>query len=584
MRDDVKKYKEFSRRTFLIGAVQGALIAALASRFYYLQITNRNKYSLLSENNRIRVRTIAPARGIVVDRDNVVLIDNAPSYNLVIDSEDLDHAEEIISRVEKILSRSIFSSAIERARKAAIAQKASLILIQDIGWKDVVRIELQLDPIGAEIRKSFGRSYPFAEILGHLTGYVAKPSLTDEKENGHNFGPDFFIGKNGVEKVFESDIRGIPEVRKLEVTATGRVERTISIQESTPGKNLVLSVSSSVQSIVREQMKEVAAGTAVVMNPDNGEVLALYSWPSYDPNEFVNGVSSVYWKKLLGDPGKPLINKAILGNYPPGSIFKLVVALAALKYGIDPQQKVLCTGEYRVGSRICHCWKKGGHGYVDLLDAIAMSCNVYFYINGSRIGIDNIAGMARMLGLGEKSGIQLPYENAGLMPDAAWKRRKTGKPWRIGDTINASIGQGYVLVTPIQLANMASRLISGREIRPGLLTNNKDNAFPRISGVEDADRALVLEGMKGVFSNPSGSGHLYNPVASGLEIAGKTSTAQVISQRSDVSASNREHGVFLGFAPYSSPKYVVSIIVEHGGWGSKSALPIGVGILKALLL
>jgi penicillin-binding protein 2 len=422
------------------------------------------------------------------------------------------------------------------------------------------------------------RFYTNGIKTAHLTGYIGSPTESDlAKFPSLNYN-DFVIGKNGVEKVLDEALRGYPGVKKIEVDALGTQIRELSNTPPIPGKTLKLSIDLELQDYISEVLG-TNAGTVVVLNIKTGELLALYSSPSYDPNLFIGGISTQDWEALVSNPNTPLINKAISSAYPPGSTFKLVTAAAALEYGIPADYKVFCNGQHKVGNRIFHCNRKSGHGYVDIKFAIAQSCNVYFYTVAEKIGMKNLAKAAHALGLGSKTDIELPYEAKGNIPEPTWKILKFRQNWTLGDTVNASIGQGFILTTPIQLAVMAANIASGKQVKPTILYQETPQNFQDLSF--DARHISTLKlGMFMVFNHHQGNGYKGRINDPSFQLCGKTGTAQVISSRVAKKKHHVDHGLFMGFAPYHDPTYAISVIIEHGSWGAGSALPIAKMILN----
>ncbi len=576
-RIDIKrKNQKFSRRVFLLFCMQAVLHSVLGINIYKLQIQSGSKYNVLADKNRIRVSILPPPRGFIVDSKNEILVTNAFSYDVLLDNNMLDHIDVVLTELNYLCDPSILIFKDEQMMLAkaqeAKRKNASLLICKNVQWNDITKIESNVKINGiVRISHEYKRQYIYGASLGHITGYVGMPSKYElEKSSIPNYN-DFMVGRNGIENSCNEQLQGVPGVQKVEVDALNRVVREISNKSSIQGDSVALSIDMSLQQKIIDITSD-NKGIYVVLNIITGEVLAMHSQTGYDPNFFTSSIKRDAWNSIINNPEKPLINKSISANYPPGSIFKIVTLLSILKRGLQ-NETIFCSGEYKIGNRIFHCWKKGGHGSVNIYNALQCSCNIYFATQGIKVGIENIAAMARNIGLGDKTGIELPYEVGGLIPDKAWKYNRYKKPWTIGDTVNVTIGQGYVLTTPIQLIVMAARIASGLMVVPTILRNVQNNiSFERIHGVSDAHLQVVRKCMYDVMCKRHDDG---------LEIAGKTSTAQVISRR-DAKGKFKDHAMFAGFAPYHTPKYAVVSIVENAGWGADTALPITQKIFQTL--
>jgi penicillin-binding protein 2 len=470
----------------------------------------------------------------------------------------------------------------------------------DLEWDDVARIEVNAPDLpGLMIDVGQGRHYPFGREAAHVLGYVAAVSEAEQGSGDPLLQlPGFRVGKSGVEKVYDLALRGRGGTSQVEVNAVGRVIRELEREEGQPGAELFLTIDLELQRMAAARVAGESAAV-VVLDVRTGDVLALVSSPSFDPNAFNRGLTGAEWRDLTTDPRGPLINKVIAGQYAPGSTFKIAVTLAALERGtITPATRVFCPGQMELGDAKFHCWKKGGHGSLDLYGALKHSCDVYFYEVARRTGIDRIAAMARRLGLGERMDIDLPGERAGLMPSREWKLATIGQPWQVGETIITGIGQGYILVTPLQLAVMTARVANGgvavvprltRDALAGREGAAQDEPFPSL-GLTPAYVQLVRDAMNAVCNEPGGTAFGSRIREAGLEMAGKTGTVQVrriskaereqgVKKNEDLPWEERDHALFVGFAPVASPRYAVAVVVEHGGGGSKVAAPIARDVL-----
>lgn len=594
------RVKGFSRRAALLGGGQALLFSALVGRLYYLQVIESNRYVMLAEDNRISLRLLSPPRGRIVDRYGEPMALNQLNYRVVLISELTPNLEATLSSLESVLPIS------ERERRRIlreVGRKRSFVPVtirENLDWDDVARIEVNAPSLpGVSIEVGQSRYYPFAEAAGHVLGYVAAVSEEEQGDDPLLELPGFRIGKNGIEKKYDLALRGKAGTSHIEVDALGRVIRELERDEGQPGQELVLTIDSGLQNFIVRRLGGLSAA-AVVMDALSGEVLALLSTPGFDPNAFNKGLSEEAWRDLVSNSKGPLINKSISGQYAPGSTFKMMVALAALESGIiSPDQRFFCEGYVELGDSRFHCWRKKGHGWMDMVSALQQSCDVYFYEVARRTGIDRISEMARRFGMGVKLGIDLPSERDGLMPTRDWKLAVIGSSWQLGETLVAGIGQGYVLSTPLQLAVMMARLINGGvAVKPYVTHDLVDGesalqrpepVFPALD-VSSASLAVVKKGMDAVTNTPMGTAFRARIKEKGKEMGGKTGTSQVrrISKRERESGvlknrerpwEERDHALFVGYAPTQNPRYVISVVVEHGGGGSKVAAPVARDIL-----
>jgi penicillin-binding protein 2 len=590
---DIRKNKIFNRRAFIIGACQSSVSLALVTKLGYLQLVRHNKYSIQSDRNRIKPIINPAPRGIILDRNGVALAKNNNNYRLFLFIEKKGNAKQLIDTLSEVLlldseTAKNFLTKIQNGRKNTI-----ISLIDNIAWDDLARIESNIYRLpGVSIESGVTRFYPFPLETAHFLGYVSLPSEKEVGENEQNLfmHPDFRVGKAGIERSFDEILRGNYGVKYVEVDAIGTQIRTLSAKNYDEGSRLRLTIDARIQQFTTEKIKDEVA-SVVLLDIKTGEVISYASSPSFDPNNFVEGVSRQYWQGLNDDPKKPLNNKPISALYPPGSIFKLMVALSALENGVNPEVRINCNGSYQSGKRSFHCWKEGGHGSVNMLDAITQSCNVFFFTIANRLGINKISEMASRFGYGEKLDISLYGAKSGLVPSEEWKQKNYGVAWSGGDTLNTAIGQGFVLATPLQMALVTARIANGGiPIKPYLVKNkNIETQFDELKSsplVELKHINLIKEGMRRVVNDPRGTAFLKRIEVSEFEMAGKTGTSQVISKREDemskaeiAKKTNQNHGVFVGFAPVLDPKYAISIVVEHGKSGSSSAAPIGRDIL-----
>ncbi len=587
MRDEVYKYKTFGRRSIVLGGIKLVLLSLIAGRYYYLQMKNSEKYKTLSENNRIKVIVIPALRGHLLDRHGNDIANNTVFYRLGLDSHEIKNLGEIIPKVENVLGRPLkLSKELIEKRIIKKSKNEPLIIEDSLNWEEVSKVSLNnhllpnIDVIEAPVR-----CYPFKEAFAHITGYIGSPTEDEIEILDLPTFNELKIGKSGVEKIFDETLRGYPGLRKTEVDVKGTYIRELSKDSPVSGNKLTLTIDADIQKFVYDIMKErKAEGAVVVLDAKTGGVIAMHSSPSFDPNEFVDGVSKDYWETITNNPNNPLINQVVSNPYPPGSTFKIVTAMAALRSGkMTPSRTHTCTGVHYVGSKPFKCWKTGGHGTLNLEQAIQRSCNPYFYSAGQLIGPQIIADTARLLGYGSKTDIELPFEHAGLIPDPKWKQNRYKMEWYMGDTINTSIGQGYVLVTPLQLAVMTARIVTGKRVQPTLIYTEKPVELESL-GIAEEHIKVIREGMRKVTNEAGGTAFAHNMSYKDFIVGGKTGTAQVAALKFKHAAHKfMHHGLFTSFGPVDDPQYVVSVIVAHGEAGAKTAAPIAKQIYLKLL-
>lgn len=594
----------FTRRAFVIGAGQMGLLCVLGARLAWLQIAQGPQYKTMAENNRINVKLLSPPRGQIVDRFGVPLAINNQDYRVILvpeQTEDMKKALQKLSGMIKLDDRQI-QKVINLVKKSA---KFTPIEVRDnLKWEEVATIEVNLTDLpGISTEVGEIRTYPFGDATAHMIGYVGAVSKGDLSENDPLLKqPGFRIGKTGIEKALDNDLRGSAGRSEMEVNVVGREVRELRHNAPTTGKRVTLTIDADLQFNMQQRLVATKSASAVIMDVHDGSMYALCSFPSFDPNHFTRGITAERWEELLADPAFPLTNKAIAGQYPPGSTFKMITALAALEAGVVTEHTTaFCPGHFDLGRDKFHCWKKGGHGTVGLLEALAQSCDTYFYKLAIDLGIDRLAEMARRFGLGEKFGFELSEERPGLVPDRAWKRGQYGESWHPGETIVASIGQGYYLATPLQLAVMTARLVNGGyAIRPNIVAYVGDTpripeSYPKIQ-VNQRYLDLVCEGMDRVVNAPRGTAlgsRLKHPDVVDMGMGGKTGTAQVkriTKQERALGIKNetlpwrfRHHALFVGYAPLHNPRYACAVVVEHGGGGSSAAAPVARDLLTMTL-
>ena len=601
MQRDNERHKHFSRRAVMLAGGKAVLISALVGRMYFLQVIESKRYKTLADENRVNFRLLAPLRGRIVDRFGVPIADNQQNYRVLLIPEQTDNIAITLLRLGRLIP---ISKSEKKHIMREIRRKRSFVpvtLRENLSWEDVARIEVNTPDLpGIIIDVGQSRFYPYALETAHVLGYVAAVSEGEATGDPLLELPGFRIGKSGIEKVYDRSLRGTSGNLQVEVNAFGRVIRELERNEGQPGTRLQLTIDTELQKLASEKLRS-ESGSVVVMDIHSGDVLAMVSTPGFDPNAFNKGLSTAEWNALISNDRSPLINKSIGGHYAPGSTFKMVVALAALEKGvISSESEVFCTGETKLGNATFHCWKRGGHGNTKLKKGISQSCDIFFYEIAKRTGIERIAEMARRLGLGSRLGLDLPGEKPGLIPTSEWKKVVTGTPWQQGETLLAGIGQGYVLTTPLQLAVMTARLVNGGVAVTPRLTDDiistdsagrKNKEENKDIGLIPAHLALVRDAMNTAVNVPGGTAfrsRIKNPE---FRMGGKTGTAQVrriskleretrVLKNSELPWKVRDHALFVGFAPVDSPRYAISVVVEHGGGGSKVAAPIARDVLE----
>ncbi len=599
---DADKQKAFTRRAAIIGGGQLSLFAVLAGRMYYLQVIESQEYEILAEENRVNVRLLPPLRGEIVDRFGEKLASNRQNFRVVLIPEQTDDVTATLDKLEEIVPIT------ERTRKRIlreVKQKRGFVpltVAENLEWETFAEINIQTPDLpGLQPEVGDTRHYPYGEDLAHVVGYVA--AVTDKDLKGRRDPllqlPGFRVGRSGVERMLESELRGRAGNSRVEVNAFGRVIRELAKDPGTPGDEVVLTLDMDIQGYATERVRGESA-SVVVMDVITGELVAIVSAPGFDPNLFNIGLSQAEWDGLTNNELNPLVNKTLAGQYPPGSTYKMIVALAALESGaITAERLITCTGKVKLGSHEFHCWKRGGHGPVSLVQAIKQSCNVFFYETGKRVGIDKIEEMSRRFGLGDEVAIDMAGEKPGMVPSRGWKRATTGIAWQQGETLNASIGQGYVLVTPLQLAVMSARIANGGQgVRPWLVRSvgGRQRTPPQIvpMGINPRHLQLVQAGMNAVVNVPGGTAFRSRLPLEGKSMAGKTGTALVrritreerargVTKNSDLPWKYRDHALFVGYGPVENPRYSISVIVDHGGGGSSAAAPVAKDIMTRVL-
>mgnify|MGYP002777054973 CR=1 FL=1 len=583
----------FSRRMLLVGGAQALFGGALLARLGYLSVSQNEHYTLLAEDNRVQLIVVPPRRGWIVDRSGKPLAINRSDFRVDLIPDQLERPTETLRLLASLLD--LEADEIDRIIRELKAARGfqPIQVAENVPYDKYAAVTVRLPELpGVQPQRGFSRFYPAGPAVGHLIGYVGAASAKEyeaENKNPLLVTPGFKIGKEGLEETLEPRLRGIPGGQRVEVTARGKLVRELTPKPDRSGQTVQLAIDADLQEYTARRMGE-ESGSAVILDCLTGDILAMVSMPAYDPNSFSDGIGRVEWAAMSDDPRQPLRNKVLNSLYPPGSTIKPMGALAILKHGIDPSERVHCPGGYRLGNRFFRCL--GRHGSVDMRRAIAKSCNTYFYAMGHRLGYDRIAPTARMLGLGEKFDLPVVSQSFGTVPDSAWKKKKfetnrriVERPdWTASDSLNASIGQGFLIVNPLQLAVMAARIASGRDVAPALVGRH-DKPAPLLD-LDPKHLETVRGGMWEVVNGDGTAGASRLPFPD-IQMSGKTGTAQVRriagGQRGQGGDwKYRDHGLFVFFAPSDKPRYAGAVVIEHGMGGARAAAPVAKDALTFL--
>ncbi len=565
----------FDRRAVVIGGIQGGVGVLLAARMGYLAIAENEKYRLESESNRVNLTLIPPRRGWILDRNGAPLASNRADFRVDVIPDRLSDPEAMIDRIGDLLALEPDRIADLKAEVTSSRGFAPVEVASGLDYEQFAALSVRLpDMQGVVPQRGFSRFYPTASSVGHLIGYVG-PASAEEYEEDRNpilITPGYKIGKDGLEKQFEQELRGTPGARRVEVTAGGRIVRDLETRDDIQGNPVRLTIDGPLQDYAARRIG-LESGSVVVMDCETGDLLCMASMPSFDPNSFSDGIGSVEYAMLREDQRVPLRNKVLKGLYPPGSTVKPMHCMSFLKSGIDPNETIVCGGGRRIGNRFFRC--HSNHGVVDMNKAIAQSCDSYFYHFAQQVGFDSVASFAKEMGLGQEYPLPVTSQFYGTVPDPQWKFNKFGRDWQPFDTVNASIGQGYYLTSPLQLAVMSARLATGRELSPRLII---DDARPQFTSYNFRSEEIdyIRQAMSDVVNGAGTARRAQLPI-DGIQMAGKTGTAQVVSLSVSDGRSGpwkfRDHGLFTFFAPTENPRYAGAVVIEHGG-GSGSAYPI----------
>ncbi len=608
---DPEKKEVVSRRAAIIGGGFGLLLAGIGARLFQLQIVEHGKYQRLAQENQFNTRIIAPLRGEIVDRFGATLASNRQNFRLLLLPNEVSDVENALARIRALVpiaddKHDRLLREIRRTRGNAAVE-----VVNNLEWDDFSKLNFELPYLpGAHPEVSETRNYPLGNATAFVVGYVGAVTDRDlgapENENQQLLlrQPGFKVGRDGLERTYDRELRGVSGAMDVKVNAHGRVIEEIedSIRPPEQGETLGLTIDADLQLAAMKALEGESA-SAVVVDIETGDILVLASTPAFDPNIFTKGIPSDLWRELNESPYKPLLNKPLGGIYPPGSTFKMVSAIAAMRSGIDPSFRVRCNGKFWFGNRFFHCWKKEGHGTVDMRNSLKVSCDTFYYTVATQIDVDIIADTARKLGLDQTFELGIPGQHSGVIPDRAWKRRfYAGAPenqkWFPGETLSVVIGQGSVSTTPLQLAVMAARLASGREVRPRMVRFRGDLELPIANAarldIPEEYLQLAREGMYAVVNEPGGTAGRSALDNKEWKLAGKTGTSQVyritneerargLTKPEDLPWARRDHALFVCFAPYDAPRYACAVVVEHGIGGARMAGPKAKEIMTAVM-
>jgi len=565
---------------YIVVLISGIMIF----RLWNLQILKGNEYKKIDERNRLRVLNILPPRGIIYDRNNRALVKNVPSFDITVVKEDIPKDPETLDELGRLIGMKK-EEIVAMIERKPVKPFESLTLKEDVSFAEVAKVEARkVDFPGLQINVVGGREYMYGHSASHVLGYIGNLSIEQLRDPHYSdVPPESVIGQFGIEKIYDRNLRGIAGKKVIEVDVMGRIMQVVRIQRPIKGQNIRLTIDINLQVEAEKRLRD-KTGAVVALVPDTGEVLVLASSPAFDPNLFVRGIRSRDWKKLISDRRKPLLNRAIQSQYPPGSTFKIITAITALEEGlVSENTEYYCNGSLYFG-RVFRCWKWAGHEHVQLQKALVESCDVYFYEIAKELDIDTLAQYAFGYGLGRPTGVELEGEAKGIVPTSGWKRETRKDRWYTGETLNTVIGQGYLSTTPIQMARVMATIVNGGKLyRPYLFMESGSGAKAEgVVKIRPENTELIKKALSGVVKDKKGTGrHAYSELVS---IGGKTGTTQVvggIDRGDDVPDKYKDHAWFLGYAPADRPSIAVAVFIEHGGQGSLSAAPIAKDIIEA---
>ena len=590
MRRSIELHKNISRRAMIIGGVKTIAMAGLFSRLYYLQFIKSSSYKTRAEDNRIKVQMVAPSRGLIVDRNMRVMVRNETYYRLMIEKvRDKKASNNTLTKISSLINLPLPKYHKLKKKLSETPIGRTITVKSSLSSTEIIKLKFNIPNLPSMvIAEREKRKYNLAEAAAHVIGNVGAVTKQELKPDAPVLQiPEFKIGKKGVEKSRDKMLIGTAGLEYFEVNAKGLLLKKLKTKDSISGGQSRLTIDSKLQRFCHQRMGD-ESGAIIVMDVNNGEILAMSSSPAFNPDIFSSTIPHKYWNSLLNNPKAPLVNKAIAGQYPPGSTFKMMVALAGLEAGIINEKTTFhCPGYFHLGRHRFNCWRAGGHGTVNVNKAIEQSCDTFFYHVGNKLGIDKITEMAREFGFGNSLNIDIPNEKKGLLPSDKWKRKYRHEPWQGGDTINSSIGQGFVLATPLQLAIMTARIANGGKIIfPQIFMDYKENSIiTEQMNLNPKNLAIIQKAMFSVVNSTRGTAYGKRIDDPEMAMAGKTGTSQVrrITRRgvkqSSLPWNERHHALFVAFAPFDKPKYAISVIVEHGGGGSSAAAPIAKDVM-----
>ena len=582
--DQKKQVSLFNRRTFILFLLKLSLFSAVGWRLYNIQILDSSKYKTMSKKNQIDLEIIFPVRGKIFDRNRVLIAKNEKVYDVYLIPENTKSINNTLNALSQFID-------IDFAKRRKVIELSTQVkkfekikIFENISWSVLEKIETNKYNLqGVFIAEDYLRVYPYKDNFSHLLGYISKPNQQELALPFISKMPNLDIGKEGLEKSFNPLLVGKAGQREIEVNSNGRIIREISKVDSIKGEEISLSIDLRIQQYAINLLKSHHAGSINVINIKNGEILCMASTPTYDPNKIIQKPNKEYWESILANTLSPLTNRSIQGLYSPGSTFKMIVAIAALKHGIiNTETTHSCTGKIGFGNRLYHCWKTNGHGKMNVTDAIKQSCDVFFYEISKKLGIDKIAEVAKDFGLGQSYDISMPNQKKGIVPNKKWKKEKIGESWYAGETLISAIGQGFVLTNPFQLVVMTSIIASdGKMIEPTIIKGNRVSF--KTNEKYSKEIKIIKKAMFKVVNENKGTA--FKSRLDDIKFAGKTGTSQVrrisLSEREsddfrekEQEWKNRDHALFVGYMPYDDPKYSISIIIEHGGSGASTAAPI----------
>ena len=582
--DQKKQVSLFNRRTFILFLLKLSLFSAVGWRLYNIQILDSSKYKTMSKKNQIDLEIIFPVRGKIFDRNRVLIAKNEKVYDVYLIPENTKSINNTLNALSQFID-------IDFAKRRKVIELSTQVkkfekikIFENISWSVLEKIETNKYNLqGVFIAEDYLRVYPYKDNFSHLLGYISKPNQQELALPFISKMPNLDIGKEGLEKSFNPLLVGKAGQREIEVNSNGRIIREISKVDSIKGEEISLSIDLRIQQYAINLLKSHRAGSINLINIKNGEILCMASTPTYDPNKIIQKPNKEYWESILANTLSPLTNRSIQGLYSPGSTFKMIVAIAALKHGIiNTETTHSCTGKIGFGNRLYHCWKTNGHGKMNVTDAIKQSCDVFFYEISKKLGIDKIAEVAKDFGLGQSYDISMPNQKTGIVPNKKWKKEKIGESWYAGETLISAIGQGFVLTNPFQLVVMTSIIASdGKMIEPTIIKGNRVNF--KTNEKYSKEIKIIKKAMFKVVNENKGTA--FKSRLDDIKFAGKTGTSQVrrisLSEREsddfrekEQEWKNRDHALFVGYMPYDDPKYSISVIIEHGGSGASTAAPI----------